>query len=75
VAAAKKLHKDMAVAMQALVDAGWTVEPAKGKSHAAYIAKCPHGCCHKSINGTPRNPTGAARAMERWPDKCTKGTN
>ncbi len=74
-AAAKKLHKDMAAAVKALVDAGWTVEPAKGNSHAAYIAKCLHGCCRKSINGTPRTPTGAARAMERWPDKCEKGTN
>lgn len=74
-AAAKKLHKDMAAAMKALVDAGWTVEPAQGKSHAAYITKCPHGCCHKSISGTPRNPTGAAKAMERWPRKCAKGTN
>lgn len=73
--AAKKLHKDMVAVMKSLVDAGWTVEPAKGKSHAAYIAKCPHGCCHKSVNGTPQNPTGAARAMERWPDKCAKGTN
>jgi hypothetical protein len=61
----------MVAALKALTDAGWTVEPSKGEGHAAYIAKCPDGCCHKSINGTPKSPTGAARGMLRWPGNGT----
>lgn len=56
--------------LELLRAAGWLAKYPGGHWAVAY---CPHGCCHKSVAGTPPNCGNEAKRAARLLRRCPGG--
>lgn len=61
---------ELEAAVRTLEAARWNFTEAKGRGHAKFVGRCPHGCCQHSVWSTPRVPENHARQIVGWLRHC-----